>query len=72
MLTNSIIVYNIYKHYICTWHIFVFLVDEADNCTLNAVTFLKQSEAATVNSIGQLKVWDLRQTTDKPSQIFLM
>ncbi|KAK2154683.1 hypothetical protein LSH36_260g01003 [Paralvinella palmiformis] len=47
-------------------------IDEADNCTLNAVTFLKQSEAATVNSIGQLKVWDLRQTTDKPSQIFLM
>ncbi|XP_041353900.1 nucleoporin Nup43-like isoform X2 [Gigantopelta aegis] len=35
--------------------------DNADSCTINGVTFLKQSEVATVNSFGQLKIYDLRQ-----------
>ncbi len=48
------------------------LSDKADSCTLNAVTFLKQSEVAAVNSTGQLKVWDLRQDSEEPAKTFLL
>ncbi|NXQ11030.1 NUP43 protein, partial [Peucedramus taeniatus] len=44
--------------------------DNADSSTLHAVTFLRTMEILTVNSIGQLKVWDLRQQRNEPSQIF--
>ena len=49
------------------WIVFT---EKADSCSLHAVTFLKQFEIATVNSIGQLKVWDLRQSADEPVRIF--
>ncbi|KAG2468096.1 NUP43 protein, partial [Polypterus senegalus] len=52
-----------------------FLVDmalfcdyNADSSTIHAVTFLRTDEVLTVNSIGQLKMWDIRQG-NKPSQI---
>ncbi len=46
--------------------------DKADSCTMNAVTFFKQFEVATVNSTGQLKVWDLREENQQPARTFLM
>lgn len=46
------------------------LADNADSSTLHAVTFLRTTEILTVNSIGQLKIWDLRQQRNEPSQIF--
>ncbi|KAF7475182.1 Hypothetical predicted protein [Marmota monax] len=36
-------------------------IDNADSSTLHAVTFLRTPEILTVNSIGQLKIWDFRQ-----------
>ncbi|XP_062953787.1 nucleoporin Nup43 isoform X2 [Cynocephalus volans] len=43
--------------------------DNADSSTLHAVTFLRTPEILTVNSIGQLKIWDFRQQGNEPSQI---
>ncbi|XP_067876279.1 nucleoporin Nup43 isoform X2 [Heterodontus francisci] len=45
-------------------------IDNADSSSLNAVTFLRTTELLTVNSIGQLKIWDFRQPGNKPSQIY--
>ena len=50
----------------------VCFVEKADSCTMNAVTFLKQFEIATVNSTGQLKVWDLREQNQQPMRTFFM
>lgn len=44
--------------------------EKADSCTINALTFLKQAEILTVNSFGQLKLFDFRQNSDAPTQIF--
>ncbi|XP_006891704.1 PREDICTED: nucleoporin Nup43-like [Elephantulus edwardii] len=44
-------------------------IDNADSSTLHAVTFLRTPEILTVNSIGQLKIWDFRQPGNEPSQI---
>lgn len=44
--------------------------EKADSCTINALTFLKQTEILTVNSFGQLKLFDFRQNSDAPTQIF--
>ncbi|XP_070189905.1 nucleoporin Nup43-like isoform X2 [Littorina saxatilis] len=46
------------------------VLEKADSCTINALAFLKQSEVLTVNSFGQLKLFDFRQNTDGPAQIF--
>lgn len=54
--------FNIYE--------FLFFPDKADSCTINSVTFLKQLEVITVNSTGQLKIFDLRQTSDDPVRTF--
>ncbi|XP_041043593.1 nucleoporin Nup43 [Carcharodon carcharias] len=45
-------------------------IDNADSSSLNAVTFLRTTEILTVNSIGQLKIWDFRQPGNKPRQIY--
>ena len=50
--------------------VFCLFPDKADSCTINDVTFLKQFEVITVNSSGQLKVFDLRQTDDDPTKSF--
>ncbi|NXU51629.1 NUP43 protein, partial [Turnix velox] len=47
-------------------------IDNADSSTLHAVTFLRTTEILTVNSSGQLKIWDLRQQRNEPSQIFYL
>ncbi|KAM9798258.1 nucleoporin Nup43 [Neosynchiropus ocellatus] len=44
-------------------------IENADSSTIHAVTYLKTTEVLTVNSIGQLKIWDLRQERSSPSQI---
>ncbi|XP_056284969.1 nucleoporin Nup43 [Pseudoliparis swirei] len=45
------------------------VIENADSCTIHAVTYLRTTEILTVNSIGQLKLWDFRQQSDAPSQI---
>ncbi|KAM4772509.1 nucleoporin Nup43 [Rhinophrynus dorsalis] len=45
-------------------------IDDADSSTMHGVTFLRTTEILTVNSIGQLKMWDLRQQGNDPTQIF--
>uniref|UniRef100_A0A286XH74 Uncharacterized protein n=1 Tax=Cavia porcellus TaxID=10141 RepID=A0A286XH74_CAVPO len=47
-------------------------IDNADSSTLHAVTFLRTPEIVTVNSIGQLKIWDFRQQGNEPAQILSM
>ncbi|XP_070568783.1 nucleoporin Nup43-like isoform X2 [Ptychodera flava] len=47
-------------------------IDNADSCTIHAVCYLKQYEVITVNSTGQLKIWDLRQPTSQPSRSFIL
>ncbi|ESO85758.1 hypothetical protein LOTGIDRAFT_221179 [Lottia gigantea] len=44
--------------------------DNADSCTINSLTFLTQSEILTVNSFGQLKIFDIRRDSDQPVNIF--
>ncbi|KAI1897452.1 hypothetical protein AGOR_G00083430 [Albula goreensis] len=44
-------------------------IENADSSTIHAVTFLRTTEVLTVNSIGQLKLWDFRQQGNEPSQI---
>ncbi|KAJ8008973.1 hypothetical protein DPEC_G00083980 [Dallia pectoralis] len=44
-------------------------IENADSSTIHAVTFLRTTEILTVNSIGQLKLWDFRQQSNEPSQI---
>lgn len=45
------------------------IIENADSSTIHAVTYLRTTEILTVNSIGQLKLWDLRQQSNSPSQI---
>lgn len=45
------------------------VIENADSSTIHAVTFLRTTEVLTVNSIGQLKMWDFRQQSDSPAQI---
>lgn len=45
-------------------------IDDADSSTIHAVIFLRSTEILTVNSIGQLKMWDLRQQGNDPTHIF--
>ncbi|KAM5163261.1 nucleoporin Nup43 [Mantella aurantiaca] len=45
-------------------------IDDADTSVMHAVTYLRTTEILTVNSIGQLKMWDLRQQGNDPTQIF--
>ncbi|KAM4694525.1 nucleoporin Nup43 [Discoglossus pictus] len=47
-------------------------IDDADSSTMHAVTFQRTTEILTVNSIGQMKMWDMRQQGDDPTQIFSM
>uniref|UniRef100_A0A674C897 Nucleoporin 43 n=1 Tax=Salmo trutta TaxID=8032 RepID=A0A674C897_SALTR len=44
-------------------------IEKADSSAIHAVTFLRTTEILTVNSIGQLKIWDFRQPGNEPSQI---
>nr|XP_023665926.1 nucleoporin Nup43 [Paramormyrops kingsleyae] len=44
-------------------------IDNADSSTIHAVTFLRTTEVLTVNSFGQLKLWDFRQQGNEPAQI---
>ncbi|XP_077596398.1 nucleoporin Nup43 isoform X1 [Stigmatopora nigra] len=45
------------------------IIDNADSSTIHAITYLKTTEILTVNSIGQLKIWDFREKSNTPSQI---
>ncbi|XP_030261323.1 nucleoporin Nup43 isoform X1 [Sparus aurata] len=45
------------------------VIENADSSTIHAVTYLRTSEILTVNSIGQLKLFDFRQQSNSPSQI---
>lgn len=48
------------------------IYDRADGCTIHAALFLKQSEIVTVNSIGQVKIWDIRDKSESPSRTLLL
>ncbi|XP_052810135.1 nucleoporin Nup43-like [Mya arenaria] len=45
-------------------------IKKANSCTINGVRFLKQLEVITVDSSGQLKIFDLRQNSEEPSKTF--
>ncbi|KAM7367638.1 hypothetical protein PAMP_013923 [Pampus punctatissimus] len=45
------------------------VIENADSSTIHAATYLRTTEILTVNSIGQLKLWDFRQQGNTPSQI---
>ena len=53
----------------CVW--FAACTDGADSCALNDVCFLTQSEVGAVNSIGQFKIWDVRQQSAEPVRAFV-
>jgi len=46
------------------------IIDKADSCSLTSVDYVKHHEVITANMRGQLKIWDTRSQTDKPSRIF--
>ncbi|XP_067012386.1 nucleoporin Nup43 [Anabrus simplex] len=47
-------------------------IDEADSCSLRCVCFLKHNQVLTGNFRGQMKVWDLKSPSDKPSTTFML
>ncbi|XP_067049328.1 nucleoporin Nup43-like [Acropora muricata] len=47
-------------------------IESADSTTINDITFTKSNEVAAATFGGQMKVWDLRQPSDKPGQIMLL
>ncbi|KAI5614776.1 nucleoporin Nup43 [Silurus asotus] len=47
-------------------------IENADNSTIHGVTFLRTTEVLTVNSIGQLKLWDFRKQGSDPAQILAL
>ena len=47
-------------------------LNKQDSCNLNAVKFLTHQEITTVNSTGQLKVWDLREANSHAARTFLL
>lgn len=44
-------------------------IDNADGAVINGVQYIGAREVATVNSTGQLKVWDTRRPDDQPSKV---
>ncbi|XP_045197287.2 nucleoporin Nup43-like [Mercenaria mercenaria] len=48
------------------------VIDKANSCTINGITFLKQLEVISVDSSGQLKVFDLRQASGDPVRTFAL
>ncbi|RDD45858.1 Nucleoporin Nup43 [Trichoplax sp. H2] len=46
--------------------------DNISSCSINAVTCEGISEFITVDSMGRLKVWDLRQPYDKPAKVMVL
>lgn len=50
----------------------IFFLESADSTTINDITFTKSNEVAAATFGGQMKVWDLRQPSDKPGQIMLL
>ncbi|KAL9969117.1 hypothetical protein ACROYT_G021289 [Oculina patagonica] len=47
-------------------------IESADSTTINSIKFTKSHEVAAVTFGGQLKVWDLRQPSDKPGRTMLL
>lgn len=47
-------------------------IDKANSCVINGIKFLKQLEVITADSIGQMRVYDLRQTSDDPVRTYSM
>ncbi|KAJ9595957.1 hypothetical protein L9F63_012850 [Diploptera punctata] len=47
-------------------------IEEADSCSLRTVCFLKHNELLTGNLRGQMKVWDLKSSSDKPQSTFML
>lgn len=50
----------------------ILFTEGADSCSLRCVCFLKHNEVLTGNLRGQMKVWDLKSTTDKPASTFML
>lgn len=48
------------------------VIDDADSCSLRCVCFLKHYELLTGNARGQMKIWDLRSSSDKPQSTFML
>lgn len=47
-------------------------IEKADSCSLRSVCFLKHNEVLTGNLRGQMKVWDLKSSSDKPTSTFML
>lgn len=48
------------------------MLENADSTSMTGVCFLRQEEVAAINSIGQFKVWDLRQSTRDPARVLVL
>ncbi|XP_023012732.2 nucleoporin 43 [Leptinotarsa decemlineata] len=47
-------------------------IDDADSCSIQCVIFLKHNEILTSNLRGQLKIWDLRSSSNNPNSTFMI
>nr|CAI5860046.1 unnamed protein product [Callosobruchus analis] len=47
-------------------------IGDADSCSIHSVLFLKHNEILTSNLRGQMKVWDLRNSGEQPSNTFML
>lgn len=50
----------------------IFFLESADSTTINDIAFTKSNEVAAATFGGQMKVWDLRQPSDKPGRTMLL
>ncbi|KAG5871197.1 hypothetical protein JTB14_025097 [Gonioctena quinquepunctata] len=47
-------------------------IEDADSCSIQCVIFLKHNEILTSNLRGQLKIWDLRSSSNDPNSTFMI
>ena len=47
-------------------------IENADSCSIHCVTFLKHSEILTGNLRGQLKIFDIRVSSNEASNTFML
>lgn len=47
-------------------------IPDADSCSLKCIVFLKHNELLTGNLRGQMKIWDLRSSSDSPTGSFML
>ena len=52
------------------YHVFVFSA-HVDSCPITCVKYVSSHEICTTNTMGQLRIWDLRAPGDRPARVIV-